>query len=353
MDVEETRSEPEPSVPVEVSFPHLQLGPLEVVIPYVVVPTPAADFTNSRNEASQLNAWISNLDRDKIVSLLGKLFEYGRGSLYAFMYAWCARAEDFDPALEYDWLRWVWVVDAKDCLRFDKRPTGDTGALMWMIIKRRSSTHNVDLRRLLHFLILLYSNDRLPSRYSGKDNPNGQSEMGAPGELVAKMRIILEEPTCNTRETKYPKYHPCSCIHQQQKRQGVDFATLAPGWVDYMKGPMGPLRKALSFLSLDDTQSEEVRLADELFAKGVRISHPTLRRTLLATINESIDKEEAPIDRRSRETEKYLCSICMASDRKVVFMPCSHFVTCKLCSESCDVCPICRNALMGKLEVFL
>ena len=354
MDAEETRSEPEPSDPVDVSFPHLQLGPLEVVIPYVVVSTPAADFTNSRNEASQLNAWISNLDRDKIVSLLGKLFDYGRGSLYAFMYAWCVKAEDFDPALEYDWLRWLWVADAEDCLRFHKRPTGDTGALMWMIIKRRSSTHNVNLRRLLHFLILLYSNDRLPSRFSGKDSSNGQSEMGAPGELVAKMREILVEPRSGGLAPKYPKYPPSSPQHGgQQLRQGVDFATLAPGWVDYMKGPMGPLRKALSFLSLDNTQSEEVRLADELFAKGVRISHPTLRRTLLATIDESIDKEEAPIDRRSRETEKYLCSICMASDRKVVFMPCSHFVTCKLCSESCDVCPVCRNALMGKLEVFL
>ena len=74
---------------------------------------------------------------------------------------------------------------------------------------------------------------------------------------------------------------------------------------------------------------------------------------VLATIDESINKEEAPIGKCSRESEKYLCTICMASDRKVVFMPCSHFVACKLCSESCGVCPVCRTALMGKLEVFL
>ena len=95
MDAEETRSEPEPDSPEE-SFPHLQLGPVEVLILFIDVPTPAADFTNSRNEASQLNAWISNLDRDKIISLLGKLYVYGRCSLYAFfMYTWCVSSRPF------------------------------------------------------------------------------------------------------------------------------------------------------------------------------------------------------------------------------------------------------------------
>ena len=114
-----------------------------------------------------------------------------------------------------------------------------------------------------------------------------------------------------------------------------------------------PLQTALAPQSARGTQNEEDRLSDELFAKGIGISHPTLRRTVLAAIDESIDKEEAPVEKCSRETEKYLCTICMTSDRRVVFMPCSHFVTCKLCSESCDSCPVCRTALMGKLEVFL
>jgi len=350
LDAEEIWSEPEASELVVDQFPHLQLGPLEVVIPYVTVATPAADFTNSRGEASQLNVWISNLERDKIVSLLGKLFAYGEGTLYAFMYAWCLKAEEFDPALEYDWLRWNLVVNAEDSLRFDTKPTDDEGALLWMIIKRRSTTHNVNLRRLLHFLILLYSNDRLATRNSGHDNHNGQSGMGAPGELVPKMKKMLHQQ--NGAESRYPKYNP-PVQFQNKVRMGVDFATLAPGWVDYMKGPMGSLREALRFAPFDDTKSEEVQLADELFSKGIRISHNSLRRTLLATIYESIDKEEAPIEKRLRETEKYLCSVCMASDRKVVFMPCSHFVTCKICSESCDICPVCRNTLMGKLEVFM
>ena len=350
MGAEETRPMPEPDSPEE-SFPHLQLGPVEVLIPFIVLATPAADFTNSRNEASQLNAWISNIGRDKILSLLGKLYAYGGGSLYAFMYTWCVRAEDFDPAIEYDSLRWDWVVCTENKLRFDKKSTEDTGALMWRIIKRRSTTHNVNLRRLLHFLMLLYSNDRLPTRYSCKNAE--RTEMGAPGELVLKMKKFLEEPNhprYPTFEAHGPLTNDAFNVHY---RHGVDFATLAPGWDDYMNGPMGPLRKALCFPPFDDTQSEEDRLSDELFAKGIGISHPTLRRTVLATIDESIDKEEAPIGNCSRETEKYLCTVCMASGRKVVFMPCSHFVTCKLCSESCDVCPVCRNAIMGKLEVFL
>ena len=80
---------------------------------------------------------------------------------------------------------------------------------------------------------------------------------------------------------------------------------------------------------------------------------------LLETMEEDDSAEDDELDEEdgeeppTRETKKYVCTICMTNDRKVVFMPCSHFVTCKMCSESCNKCPVCRAGLMGKLEVFL
>ncbi len=55
---------------------------------------------------------------------------------------------------------------------------------------------------------------------------------------------------------------------------------------------------------------------------------------------------------KNEEYNRHLCVVCMAGARNVVFMPCSHFVTCKLCSGTLDECPMCRNPIMGKLEVF-
>ena len=60
--------------------------------------------------------------------------------------------------------------------------------------------------------------------------------------------------------------------------------------------------------------------------------------------------------REEQETaERAVCSVCMASPRGVVFLPCGHVACCKACSEREEVraCPLCKQSVESRHEVFL
>jgi hypothetical protein len=45
--------------------------------------------------------------------------------------------------------------------------------------------------------------------------------------------------------------------------------------------------------------------------------------------------------------------ICMDRDLSVLFMPCRHLVSCRICSASVRVCPVCRAAITATIDVFM
>ena len=329
------------------AFPDLQTGPVEVPIPHVTVTLPAADFTNSRNEVAQLTAWIAKLEHDGVTQLLRKLYDYGNGSLFGFMYMWCLAAEGFDPTADSG-SELDWTESESDALCLVSKPR-DKSTAMWRALQKRAATHDVNLRRVLHFLLFLYSNDRLPTKHSGPEPTRSDSPpacAGAPGELVQKMTKILQDykyNPCPSGYHKYPEYKD-----PRRPTNVVDFAKLAPGWVEYMRGNLGTLRKALAFPPFGDRMHEET-LYEELFYKGVRKTSSQRMRAFLQMLGERVDE---PAPKAEGSNDRTLCVVCMTGMRNMVFMPCSHFVTCKLCAAGLDDCPMCRTALMGKLEVF-
>lgn len=351
------------------AFPDLQTGPVEVPIPHVTITLPAADFTNSRNEVAQLTAWIAKLEHNGVTQLLRKLYDYGNGSLFGFMYMWCLAAEGFDPT-EDSGNELDWTESESDSLRLVSKPR-DKSTAMWHALQKRAATHDVNLRRVLHFLLFLYSNDRLTTKYSGEISPqDGVPGTGAPGQLVHKMTDILEKDWqsisaevsrwkmnrseySRSRSRLYPTVgsehfngKQWTFTKSDQSLQG--FSAVAPGWVEYMRGNLGTLRKALAFPPFDDRMHEEA-LYEELFYKGVRKTSSQRKRAFLQMLGERVDE---PATKAKDSDDRTLCVVCMTGMRNMVFMPCSHFVACKLCAAGLDDCPVCRTALMGKLEVF-
>lgn len=347
-------------VPTETEdFPDLMTGPIEVPIPHVSIAASAADFTNSRNEVAQLTAWLAKLETESMVQLLQKLYDYNHGSLYGFMRLWCLVGEGFDPCVD-DWRSSGSVdltVSESDVLIYQQTPKKD-GVAMWQALHKQAATQTVNLRRVLHFLIFLYSNDRLTTRYSGTENNGGFPGPGAPGELVTSMSAMLKSHRDRNINANDPVYYPrygCWNIQSgkrtftpQPLKAGRDFAMLAPGWVEYMQGSLGTLRQALAYPPFDDNTKEQ-SLYEEMFFKGIRQTTSQSKRKFLQIIGKEISDVAA---KTTDESNRHICVVCMVGARNMVFMPCSHFVTCKLCSETLQECPMCRNPLMGKLEVF-
>jgi exonuclease VII small subunit len=55
-------------------------------------------------------------------------------------------------------------------------------------------------------------------------------------------------------------------------------------------------------------------------------------------------------DRHKNERK---CAMCLNKDKKVIFMPCAHLVSCLECSMPLDVCPVCLVQVQSKIKVFL
>ncbi|MCQ2973132.1 MAG: hypothetical protein MJ209_07745 [archaeon] len=51
-----------------------------------------------------------------------------------------------------------------------------------------------------------------------------------------------------------------------------------------------------------------------------------------------------------QKLENLKCSVCMKSDKCIVFMPCTHMACCEECSNSIDECPICHQKIEEKIK---
>lgn len=47
------------------------------------------------------------------------------------------------------------------------------------------------------------------------------------------------------------------------------------------------------------------------------------------------------------------CKICMSNEVGVVFLPCGHLLSCRLCASSLQICPLCRSVIKGRVRTFL
>jgi len=234
-------------VPSTGSFPDLEVE--RTPVPYIRLSEPGADFSNSKNECAQLSAWIETMDRESTVALLRRLSTYRSGSLYQFMLVWCQAAEGFDPltgkesGIDYNFPNFL--------------NPNDEGRLMWNYIETRSATLDMNLQRILHLLLYLYSNDRLTTRQSSTSPTTGEPT-GRPGELVRKMTCYLRsrsglciEPS-RLREYKSEAHRRAVERWKDEACDRFNFESLAPGWVDYMVGCLGSLKRALKFPPFDD-----------------------------------------------------------------------------------------------------
>ena len=53
------------------------------------------------------------------------------------------------------------------------------------------------------------------------------------------------------------------------------------------------------------------------------------------------------------EVEDKLCCVCSDAKKSVMFMPCRHISVCEACAAKVDVCPLCRQKAVAKIEAFL
>lgn len=61
----------------------------------------------------------------------------------------------------------------------------------------------------------------------------------------------------------------------------------------------------------------------------------------------------AKIEDEIAKHEIIQCIVCFTNKKKMLFLPCSHVATCYNCSKKLIECPVCRQKIKEKKQVFL
>ena len=51
-------------------------------------------------------------------------------------------------------------------------------------------------------------------------------------------------------------------------------------------------------------------------------------------------------------SDKTICSLCCDEERDILFLPCSHLITCEKCAFKLQKCPNCRVKITGFIHVY-
>jgi hypothetical protein len=58
------------------------------------------------------------------------------------------------------------------------------------------------------------------------------------------------------------------------------------------------------------------------------------------------------LEEKDRLKNERRCHICLDNEKKVLFLPCAHFVSCLQCSQMLNSCPICLVEVNSRIKVF-
>ena len=62
-----------------------------------------------------------------------------------------------------------------------------------------------------------------------------------------------------------------------------------------------------------------------------------------------VKQEKDAAEQKSEEARDQIeCTVCMAAERSVLFVPCGHAAACAGCAAELEECPICRAAIVTK-----
>ncbi len=82
-----------------------------------------------------------------------------------------------------------------------------------------------------------------------------------------------------------------------------------------------------------------------------------LEKIMKATLGKLEDHKSALITKQLSKTqdEQKMCVVCQDAEKSVLLLPCRHVCVCKGCArnEQLDACPLCRETIVDRINVFM
>ena len=76
------------------------------------------------------------------------------------------------------------------------------------------------------------------------------------------------------------------------------------------------------------------------------------QKKLIEETKDQLHKEKKKVEDAKDKLERARsCSICFDHEKKIMFLPCMHILTCEYCATLIDRCPSCRDPIDEKVLV--
>lgn len=116
----------------------------------------------------------------------------------------------------------------------------------------------------------------------------------------------------------------------------------------------------------DDPWSEHLRLSPScLFLQDIKNkkNYEALKNNLTekvknssqdATSNET-SKQQVTINTRTTQKacDRLTCKICLEEELSILFLPCSHLISCQRCAVNLTNCPLCRSTIHAAIQAYI
>jgi E3 ubiquitin-protein ligase MYLIP len=77
------------------------------------------------------------------------------------------------------------------------------------------------------------------------------------------------------------------------------------------------------------------------------------RKVSIQLEGDEIENEREFKEKLHKVEHELRCKICMDTDISTVFCPCGHMVSCEVCAEHLEMCPVCRGSIEKVQKAFL
>ena len=82
-------------------------------------------------------------------------------------------------------------------------------------------------------------------------------------------------------------------------------------------------------------------------------THDNVTKSAMTLYSQKPQNAQELVEEMEKLQDKRMCKVCMDAEMEIVFLPCSHMLTCSMCASALTQCPICRSDIKYAVKPIL
>lgn len=154
-------------------------------------------------------------------------------------------------------------------------------------------------------------------------------------------------------ENRYQNNEIARLLQQRQDDQQRDFSRLqAQKETELKQLQQIILEKDREVKQVEQLRQEQQRLREEQANSNRAEGQPVSHQSLSVEGQPRIAPPEQNEENHDAITQME-CVVCRNVKKSILFFPCKHMMACQACAPLCQTCPVCRDNIVDRVQVFI